>query len=67
MPNRKFKPIQHIEYVIDQAEENLARVELIRKFQRIEGNIDCCASAYSRACNQIECLWRDDCKMMGCA
>ncbi|HCI13798.1 MAG TPA: hypothetical protein DFK12_07515 [Gallionellaceae bacterium] len=38
-----------------------AKIELIRKFQRIEGNFDCCASAYVRVCNQFECLWREDC------
>jgi hypothetical protein len=39
----------------------LARIRLIRKFQRIEGNVDCCASAYTRVCKQFECLWRDEC------
>lgn len=39
----------------------LLRIQLIRKFQRIEGNIDCCASAYTRVCKQFECLWRDEC------
>lgn len=40
---------------------NFLRIHLIRKFQRIEGNIDCCASAYTRVCKQFECLWRDEC------
>jgi hypothetical protein len=40
---------------------NLAKILLIRKFQRGEGNYDCCASAYIRVCQQFECLWRDDC------
>lgn len=40
---------------------NLAKIRLIRKFQRIEGNVDCCASAYTRVCKQFECLWRDEC------
>jgi hypothetical protein len=42
----------------------LAKFELIRKFQRIEGNFDCCASAYTRVCKQFECLWRDECLTM---
>ncbi len=37
------------------------KARLIRKFQRLEGNFDCCATAYQRVCNQFECLWRDDC------
>jgi hypothetical protein len=39
----------------------LTRIRLIRKFQRFEGNFECCASAYTRACNQFECLWREEC------
>jgi hypothetical protein len=37
------------------------KIHLIRKFQRFEGNLDCCASAYTRVCKQFECLWRDEC------
>ena len=39
----------------------LTKIRLIRKFQRFEGNFDCCASTYTRVCKQFECLWRDDC------
>lgn len=39
----------------------LTKIQLIRKFQRFEGNFDCCASAYTRVCNQFECLWREEC------
>jgi hypothetical protein len=64
MNNRKIKTIP----LPDQAEiaevSTLAKISLIRKFQRIEGNIDCCASAYTRVCKQIECLWRDECLAM---
>lgn len=38
-----------------------AKAELIRKFQRLEGNYDCCASAYVRVCDQVGCLWRNEC------
>jgi hypothetical protein len=37
------------------------KIHLIRKFQRSEGNYDCCASAYTRVCQQFECLWREEC------
>lgn len=43
---------------------NVTKIRLIRKFQRTEGNFDCCASAYARVCKQFECLWRDDCVAM---
>jgi len=42
----------------------LIKIRLIRKFQRFEGNFDCCASAYTRVCQQFECLWRDECLTM---
>lgn len=38
-----------------------AKIELIRKFQRMEENLDCCASSYVRVCDQYRCLWRDVC------
>jgi hypothetical protein len=40
---------------------NPVKIQLIRKYQRNEGNYDCCASAYIRVCQQLECLWRDEC------
>lgn len=40
---------------------NPVKIQLIRKYQRNEGNYDCCASAYTRVCQQLECLWRDEC------
>jgi hypothetical protein len=43
---------------------NAIRIGLIRKYQRIEGNVDCCASPYVRVCRQFECLWRDECQGM---
>ena len=43
---------------------NTIKIELIRKYQRVEGNYDCCASVYVRVCKQFDCLWRDECKKM---
>lgn len=42
--------------------DDALKIELIQRFQKAEGNYDCYATAYSRACNQASCLWRDDCK-----
>jgi len=39
----------------------MKKVELIRSIQRAEGNRDCYATAYANECNQMNCLWRDDC------
>jgi hypothetical protein len=38
------------------------RTELIRAIQRAEGNSDCFATPYVKECNQVNCLWRVDCK-----
>ena len=37
------------------------KTELIRTVQRVEGNNDCFATPYVSDCNQINCLWREDC------
>jgi hypothetical protein len=39
----------------------LNKVELIRTIQRAEGYDDCFATPYVRECNQVNCLWREDC------
>jgi len=40
---------------------SLKKTDLIRAIQRAEGNFDCFGTAESGACNQIDCLWREDC------
>lgn len=64
MSNLKRKPVAPTTSATVMTVSNVAKIMLIRKFQRIEGNFDCCASAYTRACKQFECLWRDDCVAM---
>jgi hypothetical protein len=39
----------------------LSKVDLVREIQRAEGNFDCFASARDGVCDQIQCLWREDC------
>lgn len=39
----------------------LSKIELIRAIQKTEGNNDCFATPYARECNQMNCLWREDC------
>jgi len=40
---------------------NLKKTELIHVIQKIEGYFDCYGSATSGFCDQMDCLWRDDC------
>jgi len=39
----------------------LSKTELIRKIQLEEGNFDCFATAHGGECDQMNCLWREDC------
>jgi hypothetical protein len=39
----------------------MSKVELMRTMQRAEGNNDGFATSYVRDCNQINCLWCEDC------
>ncbi|MDP2362052.1 MAG: SAP domain-containing protein [bacterium] len=38
-----------------------SRVELVRLLQLSEGNFDCFATAVDGVCDQIDCVWREDC------
>ena len=38
------------------------KTELIKSVQMAEGNSDCFATMHVNDCNQINCLWRADCK-----
>ena len=40
--------------------------ELIRSIQRAEGYHDCFATSYVHACNQMNCLSREDCLRESC-
>ena len=39
----------------------LSKTELIKAIQTVEGNFDCFASACNGECDQLDCLWREDC------
>jgi hypothetical protein len=41
--------------------DNLSKAELIRTIQTEEGNFDCFATASGGECDQVNCLWREDC------
>lgn len=38
-----------------------SKIDIVHKLQREEGNFDCYATAYAGACDQVNCLWREDC------
>jgi hypothetical protein len=39
----------------------LSKTELIKAIQKVEGNFDCYATARNGECDQLNCLWREDC------
>lgn len=39
----------------------LSKQKLIQTIQLSEGNFDCFASALDGECDQMKCIWRDDC------
>lgn len=39
----------------------MAKAEIIRTIQRVEGNFECFSTAVNGYCDQGECSWREDC------
>lgn len=39
----------------------MTKIEAIRAIQRAEGNFDCFARAGAGYCDQLDCLFRDEC------
>lgn len=42
----------------------MTKLNLIREIQRTEGNFDCFATPGAADCDQVNCLWREDCLTM---
>lgn len=61
MKKLKTRPVSSKAPVAVQELSKPTKIKLIRKFQRAEGNFDCCATSYARVCDQAACLWRDIC------
>lgn len=39
----------------------MSKLKLIQKLQLAEGNFNCFASAADNECDQLNCIWRDEC------
>lgn len=44
----------------------LSKADLIKGIQIGEGNFDCYATACNSECDQVNCLWREDCFSAAC-
>jgi hypothetical protein len=40
---------------------NMKKGNVIKAIQRAEGNFDCFGTAIQGVCDQMNCLWREDC------
>ena len=40
---------------------NMKKENIIRTIQKTEGNFDCFGTASAGVCDQINCLWKEDC------
>jgi len=56
----KMKNVREIARQMNVRTEGMDKTELIRAIQNAEGNIPCYATR-GHECDQINCLWRDDC------
>jgi hypothetical protein len=57
----KLEEIRNIAKQIGLKPGKLTKGYLIKSIQIAEGHFDCFGSAFNQECNQIQCLWRDDC------
>ena len=56
-----IKQIKEIAKQKDIKVGNMKKENIIRAIQRAERNFDCFGTAVSGICDQMNCLWRDDC------
>jgi hypothetical protein len=56
-----MKTIRHLAKTLKVDAGQLSKTDLIKKIQLAEGNFDCYGSASSGECDQLDCVWRNDC------
>jgi hypothetical protein len=39
----------------------LSKIKLIQSIQLTEGDFDCFSTAANSECDQLQCIWREDC------
>ena len=57
----KIEQIRTIAKTLGVNPGKLSKSELIKSIQLGEGNAECFSTASSGECNQVDCLWREDC------
>lgn len=56
-----MQEIKHIAKDYGIKTTRMTKAQLIKQIQVAEGNFDCFATPVNAECDQIGCLWRDDC------
>lgn len=57
----KMQAIREIAKLKGVAPAKLNKTMLINAIQKAEGNFDCYATPHVKECNQLRCIWRQDC------
>ena len=57
----KMQEIREIAKGYDIKTSRMTKQKLIQEIQLTEGNFDCFASAIDGECDQVGCIWREDC------
>jgi hypothetical protein len=56
-----LKQIKDIARQMNIKADNIKKDTLIRAIQKAEGNFDCFGTATAGICDQVHCMWREDC------
>lgn len=57
----KMQEVRAIAKVLDIKTSRMSKINLIREIQTTEGNFPCFATAEAGECDQMVCVWREDC------
>ena len=57
----KLENVRHLASSLGIHPGKLSKTKLIKTLQLREGNFDCFSTAYGGECDQVNCLWREDC------
>ncbi len=57
----KMQEIREIAEKMGVKAGRMDKTKLVRAIQKVEGNYECFSTPYVHECNQINCLWREDC------
>ena len=57
----KMMDVKEIAKKIGVKTGRLSKADLVHSIQKAEGNCECFETPYVSDCNQMNCLWREEC------